>query len=366
VQIRSSYHTVINHRNDPITHYTMENADTADADERVCRICLENSTAMPLLSPCRCSGTHGYVHEMCLQHWVETTTLENAKTTCQLCRTPYATRAIQSHYSNPSECTPCSASCKRWSIRCLTSIWMLGFVVVGVSMFFAYWINLLVCNKSDDPPSRTIVRNSTDPTNERSLMLCNAPPLDKAVNLYNSGSLFSMFLMTTFSFYFILVHGCDRWCRTVCATTRPRVMTVYILFCFIGAYIFNDPMLQTTAIYLFMTSMLYKSIWSVHAETPVSRYLIRAQAVRFTNLNENDGTAEAAVIESFTQDGVRLEEQLLRHTDGGGGGGEGGEGEGGEESRLQVVVTEGPSTRNVLLDEEYQPSDKDTRAILHV
>ena len=34
-----------------------------------CRICLESNNSHDFITPCRCSGTAGVVHEQCLQKW---------------------------------------------------------------------------------------------------------------------------------------------------------------------------------------------------------------------------------------------------------------------------------------------------------
>ena len=55
-----------------------------------CRICLEEDP--PLVSPCACKGSTGYVHEHCLNKWIET----SGKTTCEICKEEYAKEAIWS------------------------------------------------------------------------------------------------------------------------------------------------------------------------------------------------------------------------------------------------------------------------------
>lgn len=41
---------------------------TEPEDEKICRICFEESdTDNPLICPCRCAGTIKYIHEKCLK-----------------------------------------------------------------------------------------------------------------------------------------------------------------------------------------------------------------------------------------------------------------------------------------------------------
>ena len=52
-----------------------------------CRICYEETP--PLLQPCKCKGTIGYVHEACVIHWLTISGLDGEDVKCELCRTPY-------------------------------------------------------------------------------------------------------------------------------------------------------------------------------------------------------------------------------------------------------------------------------------
>jgi len=55
-----------------------------------CRICLEDDTIENMISPCRCSGTGGYVHERCLQKWRQEC-IDNPEkyNKCELCKEEY-------------------------------------------------------------------------------------------------------------------------------------------------------------------------------------------------------------------------------------------------------------------------------------
>jgi E3 ubiquitin-protein ligase MARCH1/8 len=50
------------------------------------RICHCDSSCGELISPCYCSGSMRWVHQVCLQHWIRAS---NNKA-CELCRYPYS------------------------------------------------------------------------------------------------------------------------------------------------------------------------------------------------------------------------------------------------------------------------------------
>ena len=59
-----------------------------EQDPIQCRICYEENP--PLIQPCKCKGTIGYVHEACVIHWLTTADLgADLSPRCELCHTPY-------------------------------------------------------------------------------------------------------------------------------------------------------------------------------------------------------------------------------------------------------------------------------------
>lgn len=63
--------------------------DEIDSDV-ICRICLETQTTEnPLIVPCKCAGTVGYIHESCLKVWLISKELNLNKVRCELCKTKY-------------------------------------------------------------------------------------------------------------------------------------------------------------------------------------------------------------------------------------------------------------------------------------
>jgi E3 ubiquitin-protein ligase DOA10 len=63
-------------------HWSMENQgreSPVEQDEEVCRIC--RGSEKPLFHPCKCSGSIRFVHEKCLQKWIN----QCNATHCELC-----------------------------------------------------------------------------------------------------------------------------------------------------------------------------------------------------------------------------------------------------------------------------------------
>lgn len=53
-----------------------------------CRICLEDHG--PFVKPCNCKGSTGYVHQQCLNRWVE----ESNHDKCEICNTEYQKKEV--------------------------------------------------------------------------------------------------------------------------------------------------------------------------------------------------------------------------------------------------------------------------------
>nr|XP_002126878.1 E3 ubiquitin-protein ligase MARCH4-like [Ciona intestinalis] len=68
---------------------------------QICRICQEADGS--LITPCRCKGTIGFVHEACLVQWLS----KSGKSMCEICHTSYVLRVKNSENI-------------RWKKLCLT------------------------------------------------------------------------------------------------------------------------------------------------------------------------------------------------------------------------------------------------------
>ncbi|XP_076352646.1 E3 ubiquitin-protein ligase MARCHF3-like [Tachypleus tridentatus] len=53
----------------------------SDTSTLLCRICFRGSSKENLISPCKCKGTMGQVHRLCLERWLGS----RSDTTCELC-----------------------------------------------------------------------------------------------------------------------------------------------------------------------------------------------------------------------------------------------------------------------------------------
>lgn len=58
-------------------------------NNKECRICFELDSIDNLIWPCSCNGSIKYVHESCLIKWIETTTNEEYKKKCPMCKNYY-------------------------------------------------------------------------------------------------------------------------------------------------------------------------------------------------------------------------------------------------------------------------------------
>lgn len=72
---------------------TNQQSDTSDEEfddddeSPVCRICRGEATpSEPLFHPCKCSGSIKYVHQNCLQEWLEKSNKPNI---CDLCHSKF-------------------------------------------------------------------------------------------------------------------------------------------------------------------------------------------------------------------------------------------------------------------------------------
>ena len=64
-----------------------EKQDTENTSDIICRICWETDKEENLIQPCKCKGTMKWVHEKCLQKWLEVSGHQK----CQECKYKYRT-----------------------------------------------------------------------------------------------------------------------------------------------------------------------------------------------------------------------------------------------------------------------------------
>merc|ERR1712151_1187832 len=66
------------------------------ADSRCCRICFASAeeSLQPLICPCACVGSMGFVHSECLVEWLRTRPQHSQTPRCEICREPLRVRTL--------------------------------------------------------------------------------------------------------------------------------------------------------------------------------------------------------------------------------------------------------------------------------
>ncbi|XP_025405070.1 E3 ubiquitin-protein ligase MARCH3-like isoform X2 [Sipha flava] len=74
-----------------IINMPLDNEDAQDNSEVeqffACRICYDDDKNETTISPCKCVGTHGYVHVTCLEHWLSI----SKSSSCDICHYKFKT-----------------------------------------------------------------------------------------------------------------------------------------------------------------------------------------------------------------------------------------------------------------------------------
>jgi len=109
-----------------------------EEEERSCRICKDEEGE--LLSPCKCSGSGGYVHAECLQKWVETKSLPAGEDegyglnlTCEICLSEYDVTVVQRFVCDKERL--CGADSWSEYCNCILLVFILPLI------FFAMWMS---------------------------------------------------------------------------------------------------------------------------------------------------------------------------------------------------------------------------------
>lgn len=101
-----------------------------------CRICMENDNNIDIISPCRCKGTAGFVHEECLQKWRRECLNDPDKyNKCEICHEEYIiTRIIP--LENFFFCNRFETICAY--IICTGVIWLTSVIILFIDMVTDY------------------------------------------------------------------------------------------------------------------------------------------------------------------------------------------------------------------------------------
>ncbi|KAM3138420.1 hypothetical protein pb186bvf_009506 [Paramecium bursaria] len=98
---------------------------------KACRICLENEvdTTKQIITPCKCKGSTGFVHEQCLKTWIVTQT-KQFSTVCEICKFEYNIQIKKRKVCMPRKV--CKANVENLlALICLTFVFS-GFTVLQV------------------------------------------------------------------------------------------------------------------------------------------------------------------------------------------------------------------------------------------
>lgn len=248
-----------------------------EESSRACRICLEGHP--PLISPCKCTGSHGFVHEDCLRTWVNTTANAEARTVCQLCNTPYAMRRVRAASNAHLRC-----SFSQLGNNCMFVLLYVPLItamlIIGVSMLISFFVHVGLCNTHVVSDAGAMVR-------------CVDDPLIMTGSVYLLGSLVAAMIMMTQSCYVAIIYGFKQWCIVLCQNNAvTSIMPLLILSSFVMSYVFDDPLLQATALYLIVISVFHKLLWYLYADgyDDWPRRMIDSRYhIRFHNLNGSNG-----------------------------------------------------------------------------
>ena len=105
--------------------------DMNDKNKKRCRICYEEEESIsPLIFPCKCNGSIKWVHEKCIQEWIE---ISNRKI-CPQCQYQYKIEKVCNY-------PKLSFLCKERNIRFLSLFTML-FLILLISILKYYFIGM--------------------------------------------------------------------------------------------------------------------------------------------------------------------------------------------------------------------------------
>lgn len=99
-------------------------------EETTCRICMEPASPnLPLISPCKCSGSVKYIHEECLKTWIISQEGDIDEGKCELCHTSFLME-----FKIGRKCSPKDSVKNGWSpivyLPILTAVMIMLFLVI--------------------------------------------------------------------------------------------------------------------------------------------------------------------------------------------------------------------------------------------
>lgn len=134
----------------PLSEEALINSKIEDNDEKMCRICMEiEANNNVLITPCRCSGSVKFIHEICLKTWLVSQAEDIAEASCELCKEPY-----EMEFKITNACVP-SEYCKQGIVQCLFIPLLL--FVMGMLFLVAYLLSDKYLDNADDQEKGYII-----------------------------------------------------------------------------------------------------------------------------------------------------------------------------------------------------------------
>ena len=230
-----------------------------DASAPCCRICLDTDVAENLISPCRCAGTSAFVHNACLRHWIETTTLRAARFKCQQCQTSYASLVDQ---PPPRERPPREGNAVR---NAAARVFKYTYVLTVPVQTFSTLVGRGLC--------------SAAASGER--IGCDSG--SAVMGAYIAGSNVSCLLAAIIVCYCLVAHGCFPWCLICWSRPHQKTVVPVCIACMIVALAWRATLPQAVALHLLATSVIQNAVAAISASEAINLELLRANRLRFVN-----------------------------------------------------------------------------------
>eukprot|EP01105_Mastigella_eilhardi_P025349 TRINITY_DN6887_c0_g1_i2.p1 TRINITY_DN6887_c0_g1~~TRINITY_DN6887_c0_g1_i2.p1 ORF type:complete len:854 (-),score=176.45 TRINITY_DN6887_c0_g1_i2:80-2641(-) len=118
-----------------------------EEEEEVCRICREAGTReQPLMKPCRCRGSVGFVHEGCLRRWVQGTLSARRHPQCEICHARYAVSYSRLHAPSGGAPPPLRFACSGDSPVLVHRCWAaLAYALASLVLFMCHGSLVVKC-----------------------------------------------------------------------------------------------------------------------------------------------------------------------------------------------------------------------------
>lgn len=135
-----------------------------------CRVCLveEEFENNKFVSPCKCKGDTGIIHEKCLAKWIETSN----RNECEICKTEYTKKEVMSVQLKKYCCNCFVCECNKFNMHLFMTnfvftmffllsnefedIKLVSYIVLGITYVFSFSLMLKQSINQENPPLFTI------------------------------------------------------------------------------------------------------------------------------------------------------------------------------------------------------------------